>query len=749
MNKPRIGPLLRHALTRSALRAAWEKVADNQGAAGSDGERIGDIARQLDDVLTNLARSVVAGHYQPEPLRRVWLARPGKTPRGLAIPAVRDRILQTSVTLALTPRVENELEDCSFAYRQGRGVRQAAERINYYQRQGYRWVVDADIESFFDTIPHAALLTRLEALVPEAALIELVAQWLTAEIIDQGRCHRPRQGIPQGSPISPLLANLYLDTLDEALLDANHVLVRYADDFVVLAKTRERAEQALELTRDVLERIALRLNPIKTRIVNLEQGLEFLGWHFVRSLSLPKTWREDGLPGDGPLILATPPDATPNAMQLALQEALQQAGRPTLDLLKEAAAELPPSQTAENLPIASENAEISRPTAGNPPFSPDPPSVGIPPPANDPAPTHDAQTADPLAEEAVADDDDSSDLAPLAPLQRTLYLVDRQASLSVDNQRYLVKRGDETVLSLPATHVDQIMVFGQTPVSNASLQLAARHHCPVAFLSWFGRCYGRFEPAGSQAMPLLMAQFASQAQPGFGLTIVRELLAAKLNHSALILKRGQRHHKSAASVDHSITRLRELERGLKTSASIDSLRGSEGGAAALYWKAFAELIPAPWQMPRRQAHPAPDPINALLSLGYSILYNSVAGLLQARGIHAALGYLHVAGGDHQALASDLMESYRAYVVDATLLHLLHARQLDPGDHRQQAGRCLLGPDTTRTFIRALENRFNTVQQHPQDTERMDLRRVIDRDILLLVAALRSGDASHFIPTRWR
>lgn len=734
MNKPRIGPLLRQALTRSALHAAWEKVAENQGAAGSDGERIGDIARNLHDVLADLARSVVAGHYQPEPLRRVWIARPGKSPRGLAIPAVRDRILQTSVTLALTPRVENELEDCSFAYRQGRGVRQAAERINYYQRRGYRWVVDADIESFFDNIPHAGLLTRLEALVPEAALIELVAQWLTAEIIDQGHCHRPRQGIPQGSPISPLLANLYLDTLDEALLDANHVLVRYADDFVVLAKTRERAEQALELTRDVLERIALRLNPIKTRIVNLEQGLEFLGWHFVRSLSLPKTWRDDSLPGEGPPILAAPPDATPTAMQQALLEALEKSGRPALDLPEPAAAQLPSGQIAENPPDPGKNGQILRSTAENPPFSPDPPPGAALVDHN---------------EEDNGEGDEAPDLAPLAPLQRTLYLVDRQASLHVDNQRYLVKRGDETVLSLPAVNVDQIMVFGRTPVSNASLQLAARHHCPVAFLSWFGRCYGRFEPSGSQAMPLLMAQFASQAQPDFGRCIVRELLAAKLSHSALILKRGQRHHKISASVEQSITRLRELERGLKTSASIDSLRGSEGGAAALYWKAFAQLLPAPWQMPRRQAHPAPDPVNALLSLGYSILYNSVAGLLQARGIHAGLGYLHVSGGDHQALASDLMEPYRAYVVDATVLHLLHARQLDPRDHRLQAGRCLLGPDTTRTFIRALEHRFNTVQQHPQDTERMDLRRVIDRDILLLVAALRSGEPSHFAPTRWR
>lgn len=749
MTKHYIGPLLRQALTRSALRTAWHKVADNQGAAGSDGEQIGDIARHLDEVLTDLARSVVAGHYQPRPLRRVWLARPGKTPRGLAIPSVRDRILQTSVTLALTPRVENELEDCSFAYRQGRGVRQAAERINYYQRLGYRWVVDADIEAFFDTIPHAALLTRLEALVPEAALIELVALWLTAEIIDQRHRHRPRQGVPQGSPISPLLANLYLDTLDEALLDANHVLVRYADDFVVLTKTRKGAEQALELTRDVLERIALRLNPIKTRIVNLEQGLEFLGWHFVHSLALPKTWREDDLPADDPPAFVEPPETAPGAMQQAMLEAIERSCLSALNLQ---------AQTADQVSDSQPAAEVEAP-----PVRPDSPPAQAAVDCTLPAPEESAalpasapiehtECDQPHPEDVQTSQDQdeaSSELPPIAPLQRTLYLVDRQVSLSVDNQRYLVKRGEETVLSLAATNVDQIMVFGQVQVSNASLQLAARHHCPIAFLSWFGRCYGRFEPSGALAMPLLMAQYTSQAQPAFGLGIVQRLLAAKLSHSALILKRGQRHHKNAPDVGQAIMRLRELERSLKTSTSIDSLRGSEGAAAALYWKAFAALLPAPWQMPRRQAHPAPDPINAFLSLGYSILYNSVAGLLQARGIQASLGYLHVASGSHQALASDLMEPYRAYVVDATLLHLLHTHKLDPGDHRLQAGRCLLGPDSTRSFIRALEHRFNNVQQHPQDKAGMDLRRVIDRDILMLVAALRSGDADHFIPTRWR
>ncbi len=182
---------------------------------------------------------------------------------------------------------------------------------------------------------------------------------------------------------------------------------------------------------------------------------------------------------------------------------------------------------------------------------------------------------------------------------------------------------------------------------------------------------------------------------------------------------------------------------------MESLRGSEGAAAALYWRAFAELVPPPWQFSKRQARPAPDPINAMLSLGYTLLYQAVAGLLQARSLNAHLGMLHLPGGSHLALASDLMEIFRAYVVDATVLRLLRTQQLDPQAHSTHSGTCNLGNDTIRTFIRALEDRFNSVQQHPQTDTVMDLRRIIDHDILTLARAFRSNDANEFQTTRWR
>ena len=177
-----IGPLLRKALTPGILHRAWRKVSDNKGMAGIDGESITTLAPDIDAILHELAHTVMNGNYQPWPLLRLWVERPGKSPRGLAVPVIRDRILQTSLAWVLTPIIETELEDCSYAYRAGRSVRQAIERVQFYQQQGYQWIVDADIETFFDTIPHTDLLTRLQALAPEPALITLVTQWLTAPV---------------------------------------------------------------------------------------------------------------------------------------------------------------------------------------------------------------------------------------------------------------------------------------------------------------------------------------------------------------------------------------------------------------------------------------------------------------------------------------------------------------------------------------------------------------------------------------
>ncbi len=208
---------LRLALPMTRLKAALDRVVDNRGAPGVDGVTVFDFAAQGQAALAELQGDVVCGRYAAQPLRRAWLPRPdGKPPRPLGIPTVRDRVIQTAVAQTLAPLLEAEFEECSYAYRQGRSVRMAVERIASLQRQGYTWVVEADIERFFDTIPHAPLLARLDVLVDgDAELVALVRQWLTAPVRDeQAGTLTPvtGHGIPQGSPLSPALANLYLDT---------------------------------------------------------------------------------------------------------------------------------------------------------------------------------------------------------------------------------------------------------------------------------------------------------------------------------------------------------------------------------------------------------------------------------------------------------------------------------------------------------------------------------------------------------
>lgn len=206
--------LLRQSLTHARLREAWKRVRSNGGQPGVDGISIEDFETGHLPALDLLRQEVLGNRYHASELKRIWLPRKGKSPRPIGIPVVRDRVLQTAVALTLAPIFEAEFEECSYAYRKGRSVRMAVERIGVLQRQGYRWVVEADIERFFDCIPHDRVLQALRDVAPDDALADLVRQWLTAPVQDGERLTQSTIGIPQGSPISPMLANLYLNHLD-------------------------------------------------------------------------------------------------------------------------------------------------------------------------------------------------------------------------------------------------------------------------------------------------------------------------------------------------------------------------------------------------------------------------------------------------------------------------------------------------------------------------------------------------------
>ena len=258
------------------LRDAWDRVADNGGAAGADAVSIGRYARYWGANLHTLRELVRAGRYRPGRLRRVAIPKRGGGQRILLIPTVADRVLQRAVLNVLDPVCERIFLPCSHGYRPRRGVRTALKQITALHKSGLNWVLDADIEDCFPSIDHGRLRTLIAKHVQDAPLRALLECWL-----GDGRAgSRSGCGLAQGMPTSPLLCNLYLHELDRVLARGHWPLVRYADDFIICCASEREAEQARTVAAEVLGSISLRLKQAKTRVTSFDAGFEFLGIRF-------------------------------------------------------------------------------------------------------------------------------------------------------------------------------------------------------------------------------------------------------------------------------------------------------------------------------------------------------------------------------------------------------------------------------------------------------------------------------------
>jgi len=224
-------------------------------------------------------------------VRRVWIDKPGsREKRPLGIPAVRDRVVQTALGAALAPIFERDYAAQSYGFRPGRGCKDALRRVDHLLKAGQTWVVDADLKSYFDTIPHENLMARVRAKVADSAVLALVERFLTQGVLEEMREWTPESGTPQGGVVSPLLSNIYLDPLDHAMAAAGIEMVRYADDFVVLCRSEADALAALSRVRAWTVENGLTLHPEKTRVVEAAQagGFDFLGYHFERGRRWPR-----------------------------------------------------------------------------------------------------------------------------------------------------------------------------------------------------------------------------------------------------------------------------------------------------------------------------------------------------------------------------------------------------------------------------------------------------------------------------
>ncbi len=270
-----------------ALHAAWMMVSSNRGSAGGDGVSISEFSKDLYANLNQLRAELLGGTYRSGPFKKVSIPKKKPGYRILTIPSIRDRVVHKSIANVLGPVFEALFEDGSFGYRPNRGVVHAVERIDAWRKRGYDVVIEADIVSYFDNVDQEILLDKISTIVKilpgAAALLALLDDMM----VDQGKAlGTPGLGLVQGSPLSPLLANLYLDALDEEIESQGVKIVRYADDFVILCKSERKAEKVLTHCVKVLAQHGLRLHEDGTRIVSFERGFDFIGYLFLKSIAL-------------------------------------------------------------------------------------------------------------------------------------------------------------------------------------------------------------------------------------------------------------------------------------------------------------------------------------------------------------------------------------------------------------------------------------------------------------------------------
>jgi RNA-directed DNA polymerase len=274
------------------LARSLQKVVAKGGSAGIDHQSASQVGERREQTIQKLEQELRTSQYRPQAVKRVWIPKPGsQEKRPLGVPTVRDRIVQGAVLQVMEPIFEREFAPQSYGFRPGKGCKDALRRVEELLRGGHHWVVDADLKSYFDTIPHEGLMEGVGEKIADSRVLSLIEAMLQAGVMDSMEgWQATEQGSPQGAVISPLLSNIYLNGLDWKMACNGFEMVRYADDFVVLCANQEQAQKALEQISQWVEENGLKLHPTKTRLVDASQrgGFDFLGYHFERGKKWPR-----------------------------------------------------------------------------------------------------------------------------------------------------------------------------------------------------------------------------------------------------------------------------------------------------------------------------------------------------------------------------------------------------------------------------------------------------------------------------
>lgn len=663
--------------TTAELLDAWERVDDNDGCAGVDAVSIERYAARLADNIEDLRKRLATGAYRPLPLRKILVEKaPGSVKtRRLLVPAVSDRLLQTAAARRLSRSFEEEFLDSSYAYRPHRSVDRAIARVTQLRDRGLEWIVDADIEGYFDNVDHSTLLQLLDQNTAAPELMPLVEMWIKAEFWDGKRVRKLDRGIAQGSPLSPLLANYFLGDFDAQLEQSDCYLVRYADDFLILCHTREAAERMKGMAAEWLHSRKLKLNEAKTRITHFAEGFQFLGVFFLRD-EVYVPWKGDR--PKGRLLFTAPP------MPLAL---------------------------------------ITR--------------YLLPPPVNEMT-----QALRQAGVRRVQPATVSSRRKPVA----FLYVTEQGSVLRKSGERFLIERDDRILLDLPYHKLEAVLLFGNIQLTTQAMAELLEKSVPVSLFSSQGRFRGSLTPPHGGDVRLRLAQFEMYRDPAVALKLARALTAAKVANGISVLERyRERGSAPGGPMEDELALMKRMHGEMAGAAGLEELGGMEGTSARAYFTALMRFNLSGLKWDGRQKRPAPDPINALLSLSYTLVMHELTGLVEGLGLDPFLGFMHQPEYGRPSLALDLLEPFRHPVADRLVLTLLNRGVLKAPDFAppvKTGDGVFLTQDGMRRFLESYERwMLARPRANPEDKEspgRPSFRQLLRRDVERFVGHLKGG-----------
>lgn len=720
--------LYKQIASYSNLVHGFDKVSENDGMPGTDGVSINAFEESLHESITLLKNQLDSFSYKPEPLLMLERSKADGGKRILLIPSVKDRVVQSSAYSVLYPIIDQELEDDSYAYRQGYSREAAVRKIHNLSEQGYKWILDADITHYFDRIDHDLLFKKLEEIIDEKPVINLLNKWVKAEYVWCKQKYFLTKGIPQGAVISPLLANFYLDSFDEGVNKHGLKLIRYADDFIILTKTKSEAEGALEITKDLLNLLQLEINADKTQITNFDTGFKYIGYIFLKSLVLTASPKDTSKPlkntYNTPQIIQTSVTKPCKEQKVIVDENKLTSSIFGDALIKAISAKgITLNKFYETL-----NEEIFSNTI---PLEDDAVAEII---------NYQEQTNE-IVQSSKKIIEPPETKPNITTLKHTLYIQEQGAILKKENNKFVVVKDETDLLDLPIIKVKEVFIFGNCSISPSVIQTCLRSAIPIIMLSSRGKYFGRLDSTDIGNGDLVRFQTLRTFDTDFLLKFYKKTLYAKISNSKVFFQRHFR-RKGNEQFQILIEYLKETISKIENTSGIDGLRGIEGNAAAAYFSSFGLLFEPNTSYHSekflRIKHPPTDPINSLLSFGYTLLGSIITSFIFARNLNPYIGFVHQLRPNHPALTSDIIEEFRT-IVDSMVVQIINKHILTRKDFyfvKEPGMPCFLTNNGRKIFLHQFEIKMHQKTNYPLYGTSVDFIRCIDLQIQQLVQYIR-------------